>query len=237
MTEVLLEVEGIYKSYQTPSERLEVLTDLTLQVNRGEFVAIQGASGSGKSTLLHLCGGLDRPDQGRIRMASKEKDGFNDISQMSESDRNRFRGDQIGFVFQAHHLLSELDAVENVMLPALIRGENLDSAKERARQLLESVGLGERFDHRPNQLSGGESQRVAIARAMINRPTLLLMDEPTGNLDRERSDKIFEVIHQIHSDENQTVMVVTHDQGIAYKATRYLYLEYGKLLESPQESS
>ena len=222
----VLEAVDLWKSYETESAKVEVLKGLNLSVGRGEFVAICGVSGVGKSTLLHLFGGLDRQDRGRLLFQARGEPAV-DLNSLSEHALNRFRGEHVGFVFQFHHLLPEFSALENVSLPAVIRGVASGEAKERATVLLESVGLAERLTHRPSQLSGGEAQRVAIARALINSPELLLMDEPTGNLDRERSDKIFELIHSIHLDRGPAVILVTHDEALASKAQRVVHLVGG----------
>ena len=233
MNELILEAKDLWKGYRTSGEQLEVLKGLSLSVRRGEFVAIQGASGVGKSTLLHLLGGLDRPDRGLLQVAVDDGGAPAELHRMSDSALNRFRGEQVGFVFQFHHLLPEFDAVENVLLPALIRGEALETARHWALALLAEVGLAERAHHRPNQLSGGEAQRVAIARALVNRPRLLLMDEPTGNLDRPRSEQIFDLVGSIHQEQGQTTLVVTHDPDIAGRAQRVLYLVGGVLKDQP----
>jgi len=231
MSKWILQAKDLWKGYRTSGEELQVLSGLCLSVRRGEFVAIQGSSGVGKSTLLHLLGGLDRPERGSLEVALDGAAEPAELHRMSDSALNRFRGEQVGFVFQFHHLLPEFNAVENVFLPALIQGETPDAARRRAEALLAEVGLAERAHHRPNQLSGGEAQRVAIARALINEPQLLLMDEPTGNLDRERSDQIFELVGAIHRQRCQTTITVTHDPDIAARAQRVLHLVGGVLTE------
>lgn len=230
MSEILLRAQDLWKYYTSSSEQLQVLRGLNLTLERGEFLAIRGASGVGKSTLLHLLGGLDRPDKGVLEAVADSQNGkLVDLSRLSDSALNRFRNENVGFVFQFHHLLAEFDALENTLLPALIRGDSYEEARNRAQALLTEVGLGERLHHRPNQLSGGEAQRVAIARALVNQPALLLMDEPTGNLDRERGDQIFDIIRNIHQTHQQTVVVVTHDPDIAALAQRTLHLVEGIL--------
>lgn len=225
----IIEAMAVRKEYRTAGEVLEVLNELSIEVARGEFLAIQGASGVGKSTLLHILGGLDRPTRGRVKVSSAPGEPQVDLTSLSGSELNRFRGQQAGFVFQFHHLLPEFSAVENVLLPALIQGTSHDVAQSRAAELLDEVGVGDRKEHRPSQLSGGEAQRVAIARAMMNSPALLLLDEPTGNLDRERGTQIFDLIERIHSERRQTIIVVTHDPEIAARATRRLVLREGRL--------
>ncbi len=231
MSEWILEAKDLWKGYRTSGEQLQVLKGLSLSVRRGEFVAIQGASGVGKSTLLHLLGGLDHPDRGSLRVTPDSTGEPAELHRMSDSALNRFRGEQVGFVFQFHHLLPEFDAMENVLLPALIRGQAFETARRRAEILLAEVGLAERMHHRPNQLSGGEAQRVAIARALVNQPQLLLMDEPTGNLDRQRGEQIFELVGSVHRERRQTIIVVTHDPDIAARTQRVLHLVGGVLME------
>lgn len=232
MSEIMLRARELTKSFRTGQEGLQVLKGLHLEVRRGEFLAIRGASGVGKSTLLHLLGGLDRPDRGSLEVQLEDGGAAVDLSRMSDHALNRFRNEHVGFVFQFHHLLAEFDALENVFLPALVRGESLPAARTRAATLLTEFGLGQRLHHKPNQLSGGEAQRVAVARALINQPRLLLMDEPTGNLDRERSESIFDLLTTVHQTHGQTMIVVTHDETIAAKAQRTLHLVDG-LLQSP----
>ena len=231
MSEIILRAENLAKIYKTASDELVVLKDLSFSTRRGEFTAIQGASGVGKSTLLHLLGGLDRPDQGTLEIHLEGSEQPVQINQMNHSALNRFRNEQVGFVFQYHHLLAEFTALENVFLPALIQGQAMEEIQNRAKGLLSDFGLGGRLHHKPGQLSGGEAQRVAIARAMINQPALLLMDEPTGNLDRARSESIFELILSIHQKHNQTILVVTHDEEISALGQRTLHLIDGKIQE------
>jgi lipoprotein-releasing system ATP-binding protein len=232
MSEWVLEALDLHKTFRTGSDEVAVLRGLNLQIHPGEFLAVVGASGSGKSTLMYLLGGLDRPGSGSIRVAldGPDKEPV-EIHRMSDSALNQYRGRHIGFVFQFHHLLQEFSALENVLLPALVQGEPLEGARHRATILLEQMGLGERCEHRPTQLSGGEAQRVAIARALINRPRLLLMDEPTGNLDKARGEKIFDQVEHIHRQFAQTIVVVTHDPEVAARAGRRLRLAGGVLEE------
>jgi len=229
MNDTILEVQDLDKGYRTSGEHLEVLRGLDMIVRRGEVVAIVGASGVGKSTLLHVLGGLDRADGGEVKVTLDSGGEARDLSAMSESALNRFRNEHVGFVFQFHHLLSEFNALENVLLPALVRGDTIEQAREKARRLLAEVGLAERLHHRPAQLSGGEAQRVAIARALVNDPQMLLMDEPTGNLDRSRSDRIFDLVDSIHTARGLTTIVVTHDREIAARAKQIFILAGGRL--------
>ena len=192
----------------------------------GEFISILGRSGSGKSTLLNIMGLLDRVDGGKIFIGGQE------VDKLSEEERDKIKNQMIGFVFQFHYLLPEFTALENVMLPALLN--NFDKKLEiekRAKELLEKVGLGERENHKPSQLSGGEKQRVAIARALINSPKILLADEPTGNLDEETSEMIFKILKDINKNEKQTIIVVTHSKDLAEISDKQLYLKKGVLVE------
>lgn len=223
-----LRAEGLTRTFRSGPKRLEVLRDVTMSIDAGEWVTIVGRSGSGKSTLLHLLGGLDRPDGGSV---------FFDDQDIRKLGINRFRNRHVGFVFQAYHLLAELSAIENVLLAAMIEpgplgwGTKRGGAREEAARLLEVMGLGDRIDHRVERLSGGERQRVAIARALINRPALLLADEPTGNLDSQTSGEILELLRKLHAD-GQTIVLVTHDSGVAEAADRRLTLVAGNLVDN-----
>jgi ABC-type lipoprotein export system ATPase subunit len=225
----ILSCKDIYKSYQMGATRLEVLKGINLSVARGEFIAIRGASGSGKSTLLHILGALDTPDKGDVFFQGKNLDSF------SGRKINEFRNKRIGFVFQFYHLLDELTVLENVLLAKMAHSSTMewlacaDSAKNRAQQLLGELGLSERISHRPFQLSGGERQRVAIARALMNKPDIILADEPTGNLDSKTGYGILEIFEKLHS-ADQTVVMVTHDEKIAAKAQRVIRLADGRIL-------
>jgi len=198
------------KEYPTRSGPLSVLRDINLTLDRGEAVAIMGPSGSGKSTLLHLLGTLDRPTGGQVTL-----DGTDPFA-LTESELSSFRNRRIGFVFQDHHLLPQCSVLENVLIPTLVsRGTDPQQTEAYARSLLERVGLGDRLDHRPAELSGGERQRVAVARALVLRPTLLLADEPTGNLDRKNAQVVGELLLNLHRDENNILIVVTHSSELA----------------------
>ncbi len=219
-TDKLLRVEGVSKSYATgPGTTLQVLDNVSFDVARGEIVAIVGASGTGKSTLLHILGALDRPDAGTVFF-----DGTDVFSRTDEA-LAQFRNTSVGFVFQFHHLLPEFTALENVAMPALIRGESIPAAKPRAKELLKLVGLAERQDHRPGMLSGGEQQRVAVARAMMNKPAVILADEPTGNLDSATASVLHDEIVRLSRDFSQTFVIATHNMSLAEKADRILQLK------------
>jgi len=207
-------MEGISKGYGAGDRRVEVLRGLDLEVRRGELLAIVGPSGVGKSTLLHLMGLLDRPDGGRMEVAGQ------DVSDLNAEARASMRNRTIGFVFQYHYLLDELDAVDNVALPVRIAGQGAAAARGRARELLERVGLADRGRHYPDQLSGGEQQRVAVARALAMKPPLLLADEPTGNLDRANSEKLFSLVRELHLLEGLTSVIVTHNEEMASRCDR-----------------
>jgi lipoprotein-releasing system ATP-binding protein len=217
-------VTGLSKSYPTASGPLTVIRDLAMTVERGEMVAIVGASGVGKSTLLHVLGGLDQFDAGTIAIGSSRLD------RMSDDQRVAFRNAHVGFVFQFHHLLPEFSALENVEMPIFLGGVAADERHERAKHLLERVGLSTRLSHRPGTLSGGEQQRVAVARALVARPSLLLADEPTGNLDEATAADLHRMIRQIHAEDGLTSVIVTHNPALAAICDRTLRLEAGHLV-------
>ena len=219
-----VEARGLERSYRAVAgQDLRILRGLDLRVEDGEAVAIIGASGSGKSTLLHLLGALDRPTGGSVRI------GGTDIAELDEHAAAALRNDRIGFVFQFHHLLSDFDAIENAMMPALIRGDDPAAARERAAELLHQVGLGDRFEHKPQELSGGEQQRVAVARALVNRPFVVLADEPTGNLDATLSEEVQDVLFELGDRHRVALVVVTHNHEVASRAERVLRLIGGVL--------
>ena len=222
-TSPALRARGITRSYSTPRGRLEVLRGVDLDVPGGTIVAILGASGSGKSTLLNILGTLDRPDAGTLEVRGWRVDPLKDDQLAS------FRARRLGFVFQFHHLLPEFSAEENVMLPLLIAGEGEAGARARAQAALAAVGLAERWDHRPAQLSGGEAQRVAVARALVAGPELVLADEPSGNLDQRAAAALHELIASLAHERHQTFVVVTHNDRLAGIADRVLTLEDGRL--------
>ncbi len=223
MSEPLVAAKAASKTYAMGKRSLTVLRAMDFSVARGEFVALRGASGAGKSTLLHLLGGLDAPDTGEIWFAGKN------LSGLSANDLARLRNSKIGFVFQAYHLLPELDALENVCLPARIARVPATQAAARARDLLTRVGLKERMEHRPRELSGGERQRVAIARALINRPELILADEPTGNLDSHTGGEIIDLLCSLVAERQTTLVIATHDAAVAARAPRVVQLVDGAI--------
>ena len=227
----VLLARGIEKGYATPRGRLEVLKGVDLDVRRGTILAILGASGSGKSTLLNILGTLDRADAGTLEIRGWRVDPLHD-DQLAD-----FRARRLGFVFQFHHLLPEFSAEENVMLPLLISGERPAVARERAQAALAAVGLGERWEHHPAQLSGGEAQRVAVARALVANPDLVLADEPSGNLDQRSAAQLHELIASLARDRHQTFVVVTHNDRLAGLADQVRTLEGGRLTGSPSRES
>ncbi len=223
----MIRARGLHKHYPTAAEPLHVLQGLDLEVEAGEIVTIVGASGSGKSTLLHLLGALDRPTGGTVEVAGSELDRLGDDA-LAE-----FRNRLVGFIFQFHYLLPEFTARENVALPALMAGQEMEAALERAGELLGLVGLAERSEHRPAQLSGGEQQRVAVARALTNRPAVLLADEPSGNLDLASSEALHDLLWELNAHDGQTLILVTHNLELADRSERRLELREG-LLHGPQ---
>jgi ABC-type lipoprotein export system ATPase subunit len=214
------------KTYSLGRNTIEVLHGVDFAVQRGEFVALLGSSGAGKSTLLHLLGGLDHPNGGEIRF-----DGTR-LAGLGSAELARLRNRKVGFVFQAYHLLPELDALENVCLPARLQRVSPATAEKKGRDLLARVGLAARLDHKPYELSGGEQQRVAIARALINDPELILADEPTGNLDSQTGEGIIDLLCALRNDLRATLIIATHDARVAQRAPRVVRLADGKVLES-----
>jgi lipoprotein-releasing system ATP-binding protein len=222
----LLRCEGLARTFGPAAGKVDVLRDLSLTLSRGEMVAVLGESGAGKTTLLHLVGGLDRPDAGRIEFRGRE------IGGASAAERAAYRNRDIGFVFQFHHLLPEFDAVENVMMPLIIAGRGPAAARAAAALVLRNLGLAAAMQRRPAELSGGEQQRVAIARAVVAGPTLLLADEPTGNLDERNAGAVFDLLLDLHRTAGMTTLLVTHSERQAARCTRVLRMEHGSLTPS-----
>lgn len=223
MSEPLLRATGLRKTYHIGSRLVEVLRGVDLTVDAGEFVALRGASGAGKSTLLHLLGGLDRPNHGEIHFRNQS------LAALTNGELAKLRVAHVGHIFQAYHLLPELDALENVALPARVARLDPAEAEQRARELLKRVGLDHRLEHRPSELSGGEQQRVAIARALVNQPALILADEPTGNLDSQTGEEILNLLCELRAERNATLVIATHDSRVATRAPRVVELLDGAL--------
>lgn len=216
-------VDKVSKEFPTPGEPLVVLQDASLTLSAGQTAAILGPSGSGKSTLLYILGTLDQPTTGSVQMVGQDPFALEQVA------LSRFRNENIGFIFQDHHLLPQLDVLENTLIPALANGTPDEEAVDRARDLLERVGLADRLEHRPAELSGGERQRVGVARALLNKPSLLLADEPTGNLDRTTARKIAELLLKLQQEENTMLVVVTHSRELAELFPDRFYIDEGRL--------
>ena len=223
MSNTILACEAVCKNYYDGQLNVQVLDNLTLQVEKGRSIGIVGASGSGKSTLLHILGGLDKPTSGRVSLIGQ------DLSELSQKQLSRLRNRHLGFVYQFHHLLPEFSALENVMMPLLIGKRPKEQARERALLMLEKVGLKDRVQHRPGELSGGERQRAAIARALVTDPACLLADEPTGNLDRKNALNILDMMMELKQELGTALVVVTHDDEMAARFDRVLNMTDGAL--------
>lgn len=224
---VVLEARSLHKYFRSGDTLLKVLRGIDVKIETGEVVSIVGPSGSGKSTFLHLLGGLDRPTKGEVIVDSYQ------LGKITEDQRAVVRNKCIGFVFQFHHLLRDFTALENVMMPLLIRGKSVNEARDRAEKLLDSVGLSDRAHHKPIELSGGEQQRTAVARALAGSPLVILADEPTGNLDRKSSTELHDMLFRISEEDNTSFVVVTHNEKLARRADRMYRLLDGQLLQEP----
>ena len=222
-TENIIEAVGVCKAYKEVKNPLQVLIETDMHIKKGELLGIIGASGVGKSTLLHILGGLDKPDSGKILFQNK------DIYEQKSDYLNLFRNNNIGFVFQFFNLLPEFNVLENVLFPSLIGNRDKKKSTEKAKMLLDQVGLIGRLDHKPGELSGGETQRVALARALINEPTMVLADEPTGNLDSKSSDKLIDLIRELNQKSGKTFVIVTHSHKTAHSLDRVVELTDGKV--------
>lgn len=231
MTEIVLQANKLTRRYVDGERRVEVLREVSLQVFRGEMVAIIGASGSGKSTLLHCLGLLDMPDEGAVLVQGQ------DTSGLSEVQRSRLRNRSLGFVYQFHHLLAEFSALDNVAMPLIVRRVAREQARAEAQKWIQMVGLGERVTHFPGQLSGGERQRIALARALVGSPACVLADEPTGNLDRHTAHQMFELLKRVNRESGTALVVVTHDRELASLADRQLLMQDGQLVQAQSGQS
>ncbi|WP_330959257.1 lipoprotein-releasing ABC transporter ATP-binding protein LolD [Photobacterium sp. 53610] len=223
MSNSLLVCRNLFKVYREAQLETQVLNDISLEINAGELVAIVGSSGSGKSTLLHLLGALDAPTKGDVFFKGQK------LNSMSANKQAKIRNQDIGFVYQFHHLLADFTAEENVAMPLMIGGVSAVKAIEQARSILGQVGLSHRYTHRPSELSGGERQRVAIARALVNKPALVLADEPTGNLDHKTALEIYDLMRKLNRESGTAFLVVTHDNELASKLDRCLHMQDGQL--------
>ena len=217
----MIELRNIHLQYK----KLKILNDINLKINKGEMISITGQSGAGKTSLLNIIGTLEKPSKGIVKINE------NEIQKLNDHKISLLRNNEIGFVFQFHNLLNEFTALENIILPALILGESKKISEIRAKEILDSLDLSNRVNHKPNQLSGGEQQRVAIARSIINSPSILLADEPTGNLDEENSSKINNILSKLNQDFNQTMVIVSHKKGISKYTNRNLELTNGTIIE------
>lgn len=228
MSDALIQTEGLGKTYRDGRNEVEVLRNIDFSMQAGERIAIIGASGSGKSTLLNCLGGIDDINEGRVLIEGR------DIHAISENERCQLRNRELGFIYQFHHLLPEFTALENVAMPLLIDGVDVQQASDKARSILEEVGLANRTEHKPGELSGGERQRAAIARALIHEPKCILADEPTGNLDRHNAGQVMQIVAALNQTHNTSLVIVTHDMHVAQQMDRVMTLDDGQLAQ-PEE--
>lgn len=220
----MIKITNLHKSFTMGTQELTVLKGIDLEIPRGQMVAIVGASGAGKSTMLHIMGMLDRPTKGTVYFDNQ------DLFQMSEAQQAEFRNRRIGFVFQFHHLLPEFTALENACMPALIQRRPLEEVEQEATTLLQEVGLGQRLHHKPGELSGGEQQRVAVARALLQKPDLVLADEPTGNLDTHTGESLFGLLRDLNRTRNTTFVIVTHNDKLSAQSDRIIHMQDGMIV-------
>ena len=220
----MIRIVGLHKSFVMGQRELTVLNGINLEIPRGQMVAIVGASGAGKSTMLHIMGMLDRPTKGTVYFNDQ------DLFQLSEAEQAEFRNRRIGFVFQFHHLLPEFTALENACMPALIQRRSLEEVEQEATRLLQEVGLGQRLHHKPGELSGGEQQRVAVARALLQKPDLVLADEPTGNLDTHTGDALFGLLRELNQSHGTTFVIVTHNDKLSAQSDRIVRMQDGMIV-------
>jgi lipoprotein-releasing system ATP-binding protein len=221
--EMVVEAKGVSRGFRQGPKRVEVLKDVSLQVPVGTSMAIVGSSGAGKSTLLHILGGLDRPDEGEVKVDGRS------VWDMNDNQRSDLRNSRMGFIYQFHHLLPEFTALENVAMPLLIRGKSTKVAAQMAQEILVKVGLDHRLDHKPGELSGGERQRAAVARALVGNPACILGDEPTGNLDEKIANQVFDQLLELNSELNTSLILVTHDMRLAARMNQRFELHMGSL--------
>ncbi len=226
MKESVICLKNVWKKYQLPNEDLAILKGINLEISRGSFTTIMGPSGSGKSTLMHLLGLLDTPTEGQILFDGQ------DISHFTEDDLAAVRGKKIGFIFQQFNLLQNLTALENVMLPMVFQGKSEEIRFKRAKELLESVDLGHRINHKPKEMSGGEQQRIAISRSLVNDPDILIGDEPTGNLDSSTGKTVMEILKRLHEEQKKTIIVVTHDPSISHYSQNVIHIQDGQIVKN-----
>ena len=229
MSNFAIQATGIHKSYRNGPQIVDVLKGIDLEIKRGEVAIIMGPSGVGKSTLLHVLGLLDKVDSGSIKIAGQ------DILSYDDNNIAKLRNHTIGFVFQFHHLLPEFSALENVLIPTMIYG-NVRKSRDYALKILDMVGLSHRLDHKPRELSGGEQQRVAVARAIVNKPSIVLADEPTGNLDKMNGEALYKLLLELNRELNQTLLIVTHNEHMAANASRLIELDDGKIVRQTHPS-